>query len=84
MSKIIVRYEDGSEAEFNPNKPRLLLALEKRFNVQAPERHEHLFWLAHLALAKDEDFDEWVDSIDEVDAEGDDEKDDGEGKADRS
>lgn len=68
MAKIVVRYEDGSEATFNPNKPKLLLALERKFDVQVPEKHEHLFWLSHLAVGGDKPFDEWVDTVEEVDA----------------
>jgi hypothetical protein len=62
---MVVRFEDGEVKEFNPNKPRLLLDMEKRFGVQTPERHEHIAWLAHRALAKDEPFDSWVDSVEE-------------------
>lgn len=81
MSRIVVRYEDGTSVEFNPNKPRLLLDLEKRWSVQVPEKHQHVFWLAHHAVGGDEPFDEWVDRVEEVDtvddepAEGDEGKD---------
>lgn len=65
-ARITVTYEDGTTVDFNPNKPRLLLDLEKRWNVQVPERHEHVFWLAHRAVAGDEPYDEWVDRVEEV------------------
>ena len=85
-AKIVVRYEDGTEKSFNPNKPRLLLDLEKKYGVQAPEKHEHLFWLAHRAVGGDTPFDEWVDSVEEVDAIGADQPEDGGavGEGDRS
>ena len=67
-ARMVVRFEDGSVKEFNPNKPRLLLDMEKRFGVQTPERHEHIAWLAHHALAPDEPFDKWVDSVEEFES----------------
>lgn len=80
-ARITVTYEDGSVVEFNPNKPRLLLDLEKRWNVQVPERHEHVFWLAHRAVGGDEPYDEWVDRVEEVETRSlDEDKGDAEGK----
>jgi hypothetical protein len=70
-ARIVVRYEDGTVSEFNPNKPRLLLDLEKRFGVQVPERHEHVFWMAHHAVGGSEPFDDWVDRVEEVETQDD-------------
>lgn len=80
-AKVVVRFDDGTVKEFNPNRPRFLLDMEKRFGVQTPERHEHVVWLAHHALGKGVPFDDWVDTIEEMDSivEDDESKDD-EGK----
>lgn len=67
-ARIIVRFDDGHTEEFNPNRPRFLLDMEKRFGVQAPERHEHVAWLAHHALAADKPFEAWIDSVEELDS----------------
>lgn len=79
--KIRVTYDDGSIDEFNPNRPRWLLDMEKKFGVQTPERHEHVAWLAHRALAYEKPFDDWIDTVAEIVAEGGDEV---AGKADQS
>ena len=88
-AKIVVTFDDGSTAEFNPNRPRLLLDMEKRYGVQSPERHEHVAWLAWHALVEIKGektpLDEWIDTVDEFDTVSlDDEAGDGdsEGKAD--
>ncbi len=65
-AKMIVTMDDGSVHEFNPNRPRLLLDMEKRWGVQTPERHEHVVWLAHHALKVDEPLDEWVDGVEDI------------------
>lgn len=62
-AKIVVEYDDGSVETFNPNRPRLLLDMEQKFGVQSPETHEHMTWLAHRALARDKKFDEWLDTV---------------------
>lgn len=67
-SRIVVHYDDGSTETFNPNRPRFLLDMEKRFGVQTPERHEHIAWLAHHALASDQKFDDWVDTVEEFES----------------
>jgi hypothetical protein len=76
----VVHYEDGKTAEFNPNKPKLLLAIEKQFGVQSPEKHEHIFWLAHFAVGGDVPFDDWIDKVEEVDTVGVEPDSDDEGK----
>ena len=73
QSKAVVFYDDGSQQEFNPNRPRLLLDMENRYHVQTPETHQQVFWLAHHAVAPDEDFDLWVDRVAEVKMETDEE-----------
>lgn len=66
--RIVVVFDDGSKQEFNPNRPRFLLDMERKFGVQTPERHEHIAWLAHHALAKGKDFDEWIDTVEEFES----------------
>lgn len=82
-ARVVVRFDDGSTEEFNPNRPRYLLDMEKKFGVQSPERHEHIAWLAHHALAKDTPFDQWIDGVTEFDTVEDDDE-ESEGKAARS
>lgn len=84
-ARVVVVYDDGQVAEFNPRRPRLLLDFEDKFHVQAPDTHAQLFWMAHHALAQDTPFDEWVDGVDDVDWIEEDAQDEaGEGKADQS
>lgn len=64
--RIVVYYDDGTKAEFNPNRPRLLLDMEKKFGVQTPDTHAQVFWLAHHALGGDTPFEEWVDTVDDL------------------
>ena len=66
-AKVVVVYDDETVEEFNPNRPRYLLDMEKEWGVQSPETHEQVFWLAHHVLAKDVDFDKWVDTVADVD-----------------
>lgn len=72
-AKVVVTFEDGTTQTFNPNKPRLLLDMERKFGVQEPERHEHIAWLAYHALVelkgKDEpSFDDFIDSVEDFDS----------------
>lgn len=72
-AKVVITYEDGTIEEFNPNRPRLLLDMERKFGVQEPETHAHVNWLAYHALVelkgKDDalGFEDFVDSIDDMD-----------------
>ena len=83
-AKVTVTFDDGKTATFNPRRPRLLLDLEKKFKVQAPETHAQMMWMAHHALAPDQEFDDWVDTIDDIEVPEDDEPEDDEGKAEPS
>lgn len=70
-AKIVVTYDDGRTEDFNPNRPRFLLDMENRWNVQSPERHEHIVWLAHHALVVskggDMPLEDWVDTVEDID-----------------
>jgi hypothetical protein len=66
-AEVVVYYDDQREERFNPNRPRHLLDMEKRFGVQQPETHEQVFWLAHHVVAPDVPFDQWVDTVADVD-----------------
>jgi hypothetical protein len=67
-TRVRVEYEDGHSETFNPNKPKYLLAMERKFKVQEPETHEELYWLAWHALGGDDlgPFDKWVDTVEYV------------------
>lgn len=66
-AKVRVEFDDGSSTEFNPNKPKLLLAMEREFGIQVPEKHEHICWLAWHALGRpDGDLDTWLDRVEYV------------------
>jgi len=64
-ARIIVHFDDGTSATLNPNRPRLLMDMEKRWGVQEPETHTQIAWLAHHAVGGEEDFDSWVDRVEE-------------------
>lgn len=74
-ARIDVEYEDGTVESFNPNKPRFLLAMERKFKIQVPETHEELYWLAWYALRGSrvngdgpaEKYDDWVNQVEYVD-----------------
>lgn len=67
-AKITVEYEDGSTESFNPNKPKFLLAMERKFGVSVPEKHEHIVWLAWHALGEPGDsLNKWVDTVEYID-----------------
>lgn len=65
-AKVVVQYDNGDVEEFNPNRPRTLLDMEKRWGVQQPETHEQVIWLAHHVLQPDKDWDEWIDTVAEL------------------
>lgn len=65
-----VEYVDGETVDFNPNRPALLLAMERKYGVQSPDKHEHVFWLAHSAVANGERFAEWLDRVESVEPVG--------------
>lgn len=61
---ITVTYEDGREEKFNPNKPKFLLAMERKFGVQVPEKHEHISWLSWHALGRPKDtLEAWLEDV---------------------
>lgn len=66
-AKVVVTYDDDRVVEFNPNRPRWLLDMEQRWGVQSPETHEQVFWLAHHVCGDGMEFDDWVDSVADVD-----------------
>lgn len=66
-AKVTVSYDDGTEVSFNPNRPRLLLDMEARWEVQSPERVEHVTWLAHHAVGGSVPYDEWIDTVASID-----------------
>lgn len=71
-AKVVVTFDDGTVEEFNPNRPKLLLDMERKFGVQEPERHEHIAWLAFHALVelkgKDDKFDAWIETVEDFDS----------------
>lgn len=66
--RVVVTYEDGKVAEFNPRKPRLLLNFEEKYGtVEAVEESAaSMIRLAHMALGGKTGFDTWVDKIDDI------------------
>jgi hypothetical protein len=68
QARIVVHYDDGRRAVFNPNRPRLLLNMEAKWGVQQPDKHEQIAWLAHHAVAPGEPYEDWVDTVDEFES----------------
>lgn len=85
-ARIEVVYEDGSTDSFNPNKPAFLLAMERKFGVSVPEKHEHIAWLSWYALGQPADnLDKWLGTVEYIDEQpGDDFAPAGQGEPDQS
>ena len=64
-------FTDGTKSEV---KTRLAteIAFERQFNVSYSEafnmgRHEHFYFMAHHASKTAVDFDQWIETLDEID-----------------
>lgn len=79
---LVVEYDDGRDNdEINPNRPKFLLAMERKFGVSQPEKHEHYLWLAWFALDKPEgNLDKWLENVESVEEVLPDEDGDGDGQ----
>ncbi len=60
-------YEDGSVESLNPNRPALLVALEREHKVSSPQTIEQGMWLAWAGLGRPGEFDEWLGRVSEID-----------------
>lgn len=63
MMKFVVKFEDGTEETF-PVKPKHLLKAERTGGVEA--NVESSFRLAWLASNSTEEFEAWLDTVDEI------------------
>jgi hypothetical protein len=67
-----ITYESGEKAEVNANRPLYLLAMERELKVSAPRGTEDLLWLCWHGLGRPgENFDAWVETIDDFDVDTD-------------
>jgi hypothetical protein len=67
---MVVRFDDGQIERINPNRPKLLLLLEREFKVQQPETHEQVSWIAWQGLGRPGDsLEAWLDGVDDIDIE---------------
>lgn len=63
-ASVTVTYEDGHTESYHPNKPKFLLAMERKFGVQVPEKHEHMAWLSWHALGRPKDtLEAWLEDV---------------------
>jgi hypothetical protein len=63
MMKFAIKFEDGSDAVYAV-KPKHLLKAERTGGVEA--NVESSFRLAWLASGSDAEFEEWLDTVDEI------------------
>lgn len=62
-----VTLDDGTEQTVNPNRPALILALERQHGVPEPKTAEHIWWLAWVGLGRpDGDLDAWLERVEAI------------------
>lgn len=63
-ARLIVTYDDGTTAKVHPNRPALLLAMEREWGVSEPQKVEHVWWLAWHGLGRPTgDLDKWLETV---------------------
>lgn len=70
MSRVslVVTLDNGETKEVNPNRPLLLLQLERKFGVQRPESHEQMAWMAWQGLGNPgNSLEDWLEGVADID-----------------
>lgn len=64
--QLVVYFDDGRVERVNPNRPRLQIAFEAEHDRAMDENYRDVCWICWHALGRQGSFDEWVDTVDEI------------------